>query len=121
LAKKKKVERQEELSGRAARHLRALGHALDPIVAIGKTGITDALVKQTAGALLQHELVKVRVMSEAPVDRKEAATELAEKTYAAVAQVLGRTFLLYKRHPEKPRIVLPRERKQSQEDGKTGS
>jgi len=105
-AKKKKKE--EALSGRAARYLRGLGHSLDPVVAIGKNGVTDALVKQAAGALLQHELIKVRVMSEAPVDRVDVASELAEKTESALAQVLGRTFLLYKRHPEKPRIQLPR-------------
>jgi RNA-binding protein len=95
-------------SGRALRHLRALGHALDPVVAVGKNGITAALVRQTEQALLRHELVKVRVLGEAPVDRKEAAEELAKATGALLAQVLGRTFLLYKRHPEKPRIVVPK-------------
>jgi RNA-binding protein len=100
-----------ELSGKAVRHLRGLGHALDPLVSVGKNGITDALVAQTARALLQHELVKVRVQGEAPVDRKEAGPLLAAATRSSLAQVLGRTFLLYKAHPEKPRIVLPVERK----------
>src|SRR4051794_37115368 len=102
------AKKTDALSGRAARYLRGLGHSLDPIVAVGKHGVTDALVKQTNGALLQHELVKVRVMSEAPVDRKSVAAELAEKTDSALAQVLGRTFLLYKRHPKTPKIVLPK-------------
>jgi RNA-binding protein len=95
------------LDGRATRHLRGLGHALDPVISVGKNGITDALVAQTAGALLRHELVKVRVQGEAPVDRKEVGALLAAATRSALAQVLGRTFLLYKAHPEKPRIVLP--------------
>jgi RNA-binding protein len=95
------------LSGKALRHLRGLGHALDPVIAVGKNGVTDALAKETSHALEQHELVKVRVMTEAPVDRHQAAEELAEKTDAVLAQVLGRTFLLYRRHPKKPRIVLP--------------
>jgi RNA-binding protein len=89
---------KQPLGGRAARHLRALGHALDPIVAVGKNGITPALVKQTSAALLQHELVKVRVQAEAPIDRHIAADSLAAATDSAIAQVLGRTFLLYKRH-----------------------
>src|SRR5579862_5544734 len=84
------------LTGRAARHLRALGHALDPVVAVGKNGITERLVAQTADALLRHELVKVRVMTEAPVDRKEAGKLLADATRSALAQIIGRTFLLYK-------------------------
>jgi RNA-binding protein len=96
------------LSGKAARYLRGLGHHLDPVVQIGKDGITDGVVAATRAALLAHELVKVRILAEAPVDRKVAGEELAERTGAALAQTLGRTLLLYKRHPQKPKIVLPR-------------
>lgn len=77
------------------------------MIAIGKNGVTEALVRETAVALERHELVKVRVLQEAPVDRHEAAEDLAGKTGATLAQVLGRTFLLYRKHPKKPRIVLP--------------
>ena len=96
------------LSGTAARYLRGLGHALDPVVQIGKEGVTDGVVKATCAALLTHELIKVRVLGEAPVDRREAAADLAARAEASLAQVLGRTALLYKRHPKKPKIVLPR-------------
>jgi RNA-binding protein len=96
------------LTGKAARHLRALGHELSPVVSIGKEGLTDAVVSAANAALLTHELVKVKVQSEAPIDRKLAASELASKTESALAQVLGRTFLLYKRHPKKPKIQLPK-------------
>lgn len=96
------------LSGKAIRHLRGLGHHLDPVVQIGKDGITDAVVAATREALHAHELVKVKVGGEAPVDRKEAGDELAKRAGATLAQTLGRTFLLYKRHPHRPKIVLPR-------------
>jgi RNA-binding protein len=95
------------LSGAAIRHLRALGHDRAPVVMIGKEGLTPSLTKATNAALLTHELIKVKVQGEAPVDRKEAAEELARATEAVLAQILGRTFLLYKRHPKKPKIVLP--------------
>ncbi len=95
-------------TGKAVRALRALGHHLDPVVQIGKEGITDALRKAVDEALLAHELIKVRVGTEAPVERKDAALELSAQTGAFLAQVLGRTFLLYRRHPKKPKIALPR-------------
>ena len=95
-------------TGTGIRYLRGLGHHLAPIVQIGKDGITDALIAATARALNDHELIKVKVGSEAPIDRKEAGPELAEKTGATLAQTLGRTLLLYKRHPSKPKIELPR-------------
>ena len=98
----------KKLSGKALRHLRALGHDLDPVIAVGKNGVTESLAKEAAHALEKHELIKVRVMQEAPVDRHEAAETLAEKTGAALAQVLGRTFLLYRRNDKKPKIVLPK-------------
>lgn len=90
----------------AKRKMRALGHDLDPVLAIGKDGLTDGVVAACAEALLAHELIKVRVLAEAPVDRKEVAVEMAQKTAATLAQVLGRTFLLYKRNPKKPRVRL---------------
>ncbi len=99
---------KKPLSGAAVRHLRGLGHALDPVIALGKAGITEAFVAETKRALVKHELVKVRVQGEAPVDRKEAAAEVAAQTGAELVQVLGRTFLLYKKNPEKSKIVLPK-------------
>ena len=112
MAKKTKTETTPNLNGQAVRHLRALGHGLSPIVSIGKGGITETLVKETARALLRHELIKVRVHGEAPIDRKDAGPALATATHAALAQVLGRTFLLYKPHPEKPKIVLAKAKKE---------
>jgi RNA-binding protein len=96
------------VTGAGIRYLRGLGHHLDPVVQIGKDGITDGLVAALVAALRAHELVKVKVGTECPVDRKEAAPELATRTGATLAQILGRTLLLYKRHPSKPKIELPR-------------
>ena len=115
MAKKK----EPPLTGAALRKLRALGHHLDPIVMVGKEGVTNAVVGAVNGALLAHELVKVRVQTEAPVDRHEAGAELASRTGATLAQVLGRTLLLYKRHPKKPKIVLDL-RKPKKRGAKTG-
>lgn len=97
----------QDLTGKQRRHLRALGHHLDPLLQIGHEGITDAVVAHAETQLRRHELIKVRVLESAPLDRREAAGDLSERTGAALAQVLGRTFLLYKRDPEKPRIELP--------------
>ncbi len=56
----------KKLSGKALRHLRALGHTLDPVIAVGKSGLTEMLAKEAVRALEKHELIKVRVMQEAP-------------------------------------------------------
>ena len=97
-----------ELTGKQRRHLRALGHHLDPVLQIGHEGVTDAVAKQADAQLEAHELIKVRVSENAPEDRKSSAATLAERTGAHLAQVLGRTALLYRRRKEKPAIVLPK-------------
>jgi len=96
-----------ELTGKQRRHLRALGHALRPVAQVGKDGLSDGLVAAIAQALADHELVKIRIGESAGVDRHTFATELSGRTDSAVAQLLGNTILLYRPHPEEPRIELP--------------
>jgi len=96
-------------SGPLRRSLRAAGHHLGALVQVGKEGVTGAVVRQLGQALLDHELVKVKIGTESPEDRFEAAERLATGAGAQLAQILGRTLLLYRRHPEKPRFEpLPR-------------
>jgi RNA-binding protein len=98
----------EELTGRQRRHLRALGHHLSAVLQIGHEGVSEAVVKQADAQLDAHELIKVKVSENAPQDRRSSADALAARCGAHVAQVLGRTALLYRRRKEKPEIVLPR-------------
>jgi RNA-binding protein len=97
-----------ELSGKQRRHLRALGQRLAATVQVGHDGVTDALVAQVAAQLDALELVKVRVSENAPESRHDTADALARRTDAHLAQVLGRTVLLYRARQEAPAIVLPR-------------
>jgi len=96
------------LTGKQRRHLRALGHGLEPIVQVGKGGIDDGLVAALEQALVDHELVKVKVGESAGMDRHEAADALASRTGSQVAQVLGYTVLLYRARPDEPEITLPK-------------
>jgi RNA-binding protein len=98
------------LTGKQRRYLRGLGHELRSIVQVGKGGLDDGLVAALDRALLDHELVKVK-LGEVPDDlgdRHDIATNLAGRTRSHVAQVLGNTVLLYRAHPDEPTIVLPR-------------
>lgn len=95
------------LTGKQRRHLRALAHPLRPLIQIGKDGVSDALVAATDQALLDHELIKVKVGENAGMERHEAAEALAARTRSEVAQVLGNTVVLYKRRAEDPAIELP--------------
>jgi len=82
------------LTGKQARYLRGLGHDLEPLVTVGKEGVTDPVVASLEVNLVAHELVKVRIGQGCIEDRHDVVAELAARTGAAVAQVLGRTALL---------------------------
>lgn len=86
--------------------LRGLANSIDTILQIGKGGISDTLLKQVEDALLARELVKMRVLENAPMFAREAAVELAEKTNADIVQVIGTKFVLYKKNPKDPKIIL---------------
>lgn len=77
------------------------------MVLVGKDGIDDGLLGAIDQALLDHELIKIKVGESAALDRDEAASQIAGKTRSEVAQILGNTVLLYRAHPDEPTIVLP--------------
>jgi len=98
------------LTGKQKRFLRALGHPLKPVVHVGKSEVSEALIKETDEALDSHELIKVKVLESCFTDRKDVAEELCQACKAELAQVLGRTLLLY-RPANEPRLVLPKKEK----------
>jgi RNA-binding protein len=91
-------------AGRLRKALRAAGHHLQPIVQVGKEGVTERVLAQLSEALDHHELVKVKVGTESPEDRFEVADRLAAADGVQVAQVIGRTILAYRKHPRTPRF-----------------
>lgn len=84
------------LSGKNIRQLRSLAHHLNPIIHIGKSDITDSLVKETEAALEARELIKCAVQDGSALEAREAANLLAERTNAEVVQVIGHRFAIYR-------------------------
>ena len=97
------------LSSRQRAHLKSLAHSLKPVFQIGKEGVTSAVVQTVAEAFHNRELLKVKVLESAATDARAIGTELsAELGDVQLVQVIGRTLVLYRRHPDRPEIVLPR-------------
>lgn len=94
------------LSGKQRAALRAMANGLDTIFQIGKNGITDETVKQISAALEARELIKIRVLENAPYNAKEASAILCEKTGAEGISCVGYRFVLYR-----PSATLPAEKR----------
>lgn len=93
------------LGGAQRRYLRGLANTRKPLVHVGEAGITEGVLGALARALLDHELVKVRLRE--PEDKKASARELAARSGAELCGLVGHTVILYKPHPEEPVIELP--------------
>jgi len=96
------------LTGKQKGFLRSMGNEMDPILQIGKGGVTEAVITQADETLEARELIKGRVLPNSMEDVQSVAEELAERTSAELVQVIGRNFLLYRESKKKPVIELPR-------------
>jgi RNA-binding protein len=96
-----------ELSERQRKYLRGLGHALSPVLLIGKDGISASVVAEAKRALHDHELIKVKFRGSERDTRDAGLAELASATLSALVHRIGHTALYYKRRDDRPGIVIP--------------
>ena len=86
--------------------LRAMANTMEPVLQIGKDGITDNLVKQCWDALEARELIKVNVQKNAPYVARKACEELCERVHAEPVQTIGNRFTIYRQARENSKIRL---------------
>ena len=98
------------IKGKQRSYLKSLAHKLEPIVYIGRAGITGTVEKSLNECLAARELVKCKIQEGSDISPKEAASTLAEKLDAEFVQAIGRKFVLYRpaKDKDKRKIYLPR-------------
>ena len=89
-------------------YLRGLANNLQPIFQIGKSGLSDNLIKQLDDALEARELIKVSVLETAPNDVKSLGEESANSTNSVCVQTVGSKITLYRAKKKDAKIVLPK-------------
>ena len=95
------------LSEKQRKYLRGLAHSRDPIVLIGQGGLSAGVTKELDGALDAHELVKVRARVGDRDERDLIFQQLEKDTASTMVQRIGNVGLFYRRHKERPKIILP--------------
>ena len=81
--------------------LRSIAHTYEPIVQIGKGGITDAVVDSIALVLDKRELIKIRLLQNSGLDARLACDEVCQKLGADGVQCIGSIFVIYKKSERK--------------------
>ncbi len=89
-----------ELSPNRRRELKARAHALDPVVLIGGTGLSPAVLAEIDRGLKSHELIKVRVPGADRAGREAILEEICRQTGAQAVQHIGKILVLFRENPE---------------------
>ena len=89
----------EPLSNPQIRRFKAAAQHLEPMLEVGKAGLSDGFVRSVDEALSQHELVKIK-FAEFKEQKKELAPQLAEKTASHLVMRVGNVMVLHRPKPE---------------------
>ena len=95
------------MTGKQKRYLRTLAHTLKPVVNLGKHGMSPETKNEINSQLLEHELIKLKILDNCPISKKECADVLAEEKNFKIVQIIGKTLTLYCPHPKEPKIGIP--------------
>ena len=94
------------MTTRQRARLRSMANTIEPVLQIGRDGISDNLLKQAYDALEARELIKVTVQRNAPMFAREACEELCEKVHAEPVEVIGNRFVIFRQSSRDPKIDL---------------
>ena len=95
-----------KITTRMKRHVRHVLKDENPTIWVGKDGLTPQLITEIAKQLQQNKMVKIRILPAALSGNNTAqaiATKAAEQTGAALVEVRGHVFILFrKRKAQEP-------------------
>lgn len=81
------------------RKFKAKAQLLEPILKIGKAGLSEGFIQSVNEALGQHELVKIK-FTDFKDQKKELAPLLAEKTSSHLIMRIGNVMVLHRPQPK---------------------
>jgi|SRR5690554_849236 len=98
------------LTGKQKRYLKSLAHHYQPVMQIGKGGISENFIYTFEDALEAHELVKISVLSNNMESKSKLSNILCESTNSDLVQIIGNQLIFYRKSLKKDkekRINLP--------------
>lgn len=77
--------------------LRGLAQKQEPLVLIGKGGITPSVLDSISILLDKRELIKIRLLQNSGLDSKQASNQICENLGADGVQCIGNVLVVYRR------------------------
>jgi len=88
----------ESLTNAQLRKFKAVAQHLEPMLKIGKAGLSEGFVRSVNDALTQHELVKIK-FAEFKEQKHELAPQLAGQTASHLIMRVGNVMVLHRPRP----------------------
>ena len=85
----------EPLNNSQIRKFKAAAQVMEPMLKVGKAGLSEGFIRSVDLALAQHELVKIKFV-EFKEQKKELAPQLAEKTASHLVMRVGNVMVLHR-------------------------
>lgn len=82
------------------KRLKQIAHHLQPVVTVGDSGVSEAVIAEADRALKDHELIKVKLHSADREERAEQSETLAAACGAETVQKIGKVIVLFRRNPQ---------------------
>lgn len=82
-------------------YLRGLGNALEPVMQIGKEGLSENSYQTIEVLLEARELIKIKVLKTCPMLVKEVMATICENLGCEPVQVIGSVLIIFKRSSKK--------------------
>ena len=83
------------LTEKQKRELRGRGHALKPVVSIGNSGLSKAVLRELELSLEHHELMKVKIGGADRDERRQVIDRICTTFDIELVQAIGHIALLY--------------------------
>lgn len=97
----------EPLTNAQIRKFKATAQHLEPMLKVGKAGLSEGFVRTVNDALAQHELVKIK-FSEFKEQKKELAPQLASQTASHLIMRVGNVMVLHRPKVEDTSTQIPK-------------
>ena len=88
----------EPLTNLQIRKFKAAAQLMEPMLKVGKAGLSEGFIRTVSETLAQHELVKIKFV-DFKEQKKELAPQLAKKTGSHLVLRVGNVLVLHRPRP----------------------
>ena len=89
---------ETQLTPAERRRLKGRAQLLEPVLKVGRNGVTSLFIASVEHELALHELIKIKFV-EFKEEKRELAERIAQETGSALVQMVGHVAVFYKAKP----------------------